>query len=266
MVISRNQSAATPEEIALHRRIDHRASDVRMSATPERPEAGSPLRRQPRRRIARGLAVVAAFASPIVVAGAPAEAAPPVDFTIIPTCAGKVATMVGTAGNDTITGTSGNDVIVGLGGNDTIYGSGGDDIICGGYGADRLYGGAGSDPLFGGAGDDWLAGGNGQDAFTSSATIDEYYGEDGDDTLIGSGGVDFMSGGGGTDTLLGYNGDDTLYAGFGADSVYGGSGSDSLFAFDNVFSGYSDSVDIVDGGPNTDSCQFDYRDKVTSCP
>jgi RTX calcium-binding nonapeptide repeat (4 copies) len=39
-----------------------------------------------------------------------------------PTCDGRVATIVGTEGNDTINGTAGRDVIVGLGGDDTIYG------------------------------------------------------------------------------------------------------------------------------------------------
>jgi len=46
-------------------------------------------------------------------------------------CAGRVATIVGTPGNDLLVGTNGPDVIAGLGGNDVIYGLGGNDILCG---------------------------------------------------------------------------------------------------------------------------------------
>ena len=48
------------------------------------------------------------------------------------TCRGRLATIVGTDGDDTLSGTSGGDVIVGLGGNDHITGRGGDDSLCGG--------------------------------------------------------------------------------------------------------------------------------------
>ena len=41
-------------------------------------------------------------------------------------CAGRTATVSGTAGKDTLTGTTGPDVFVGLGGNDTIKGLGGE--------------------------------------------------------------------------------------------------------------------------------------------
>ena len=81
-----------------------------------------------------------------------------------PTCDGRPATRVGSAGNDVIFGTPGDDVIVGLGGNDVIDGSGGHDRICGGDGNDVLRGGAGNDRVFGGNGDDVLDGGEGADA------------------------------------------------------------------------------------------------------
>src|SRR2546426_12314680 len=61
------------------------------------------------------------------------------------TCVGieeRVATIVGTEGNDLITGTSGDDVIQALGGNDQIDGGDGNDLICGGAGDDIIYGGA----------------------------------------------------------------------------------------------------------------------------
>jgi Ca2+-binding RTX toxin-like protein len=68
------------------------------------------------------------------------------------TCAGHVATVVGTVGDDVITGTSRADVIVARAGNDRISGGGGNDIICGGYGYDLLLGGSGNDRLYGGPG------------------------------------------------------------------------------------------------------------------
>jgi hypothetical protein len=76
------------------------------------------------------------------------------------TCEGKVATIVGTPGDDVIYGTDDDDVIVGRGGDDVIYGLGGNDTICGGGGNDTLVGGDGNDPLRGGSGDDILIDGN----------------------------------------------------------------------------------------------------------
>lgn len=79
------------------------------------------------------------------------------------TCKGKLATIVGTDGNDVRTGSPGPDVIAGLGGNDTLSGLAGDDVICGGPGKDTLKGGKGKDTLLGQAGKDTLNGGGGQD-------------------------------------------------------------------------------------------------------
>src|SRR5207247_4913063 len=50
------------------------------------------------------------------------------------TCVGieeRVATIVGTEGDDVIVGTSGDDVIQALGGNDQVDGGDGNDLICG---------------------------------------------------------------------------------------------------------------------------------------
>src|SRR3989442_10711738 len=66
------------------------------------------------------------------------------------TCVGldeRLATIVGTEGDDVIVGTSGDDVIQALGGNDVIDGGDGNDLICGGAGDDVIYGGAGDDGL-----------------------------------------------------------------------------------------------------------------------
>lgn len=78
-------------------------------------------------------------------------------------CAGKKATIVGTAKKNVLKGTKKADVIVGLGGNDVIRGAGGNDLICGGGGADKLFGEGGKDRLLGGGGKDRLVGGPGKD-------------------------------------------------------------------------------------------------------
>lgn len=69
---------------------------------------------------------------------------------VVPTCAGRPATIVGTEGNDVIKGTAGDDVIVALGGNDVVRPGPGDDVVCGGPGNDYLTSHRGSDYLHGG--------------------------------------------------------------------------------------------------------------------
>ena len=98
-----------------------------------------------------------------------------------PMCAGLPATIVGTAGDDTLTGTARDDVIDAGLGNDRVAGGGGDDVICGDEGNDRLDGGAGADRLDGAAGDDALSGG---------PSLDILVGGLGDDTLAGGTGRD----------------------------------------------------------------------------
>jgi Asp-tRNA(Asn)/Glu-tRNA(Gln) amidotransferase A subunit family amidase len=118
------------------------------------------------------LAVVASLLGPMTAAAA---------GEVIHRCAGLVATIVGTSGNDVIEGTAGDDVIVGLGGSDIIRGRAGNDTICGGRGADTIYGGSGADLLVGNRGGDLLHGGRGHD------------------TLVGDTGFDGLSGGSGSD-------------------------------------------------------------------
>jgi hypothetical protein len=104
------------------------------------------------RRAIAAVLVLSAVGGTLVLATAPAAAAPV-------TCLGRTATIVGTAGPDVIKGTPGNDVIAGLGGDDTIVGRGGNDIICGGSGDDTLSGNKGRDRLIGGPGTDVISGG-----------------------------------------------------------------------------------------------------------
>ncbi len=123
-------------------------------------------------------------------------------------CAGKTATITGTAGRDVIKGTNKRDIIAGLGGNDRISGLGGNDLICGGAGRDIITGGRGRDQLRGDAGGDGLQG------------------NDGNDVLVGAAGNDKMLGGRGRDRLLGGPGRDRMFGGPGRDRLVGGPGRD----------------------------------------
>ncbi len=105
-----------------------------------------------------------------------------------PLCAGRPATVTGTARPDRLKGTAGPDVIAGLGGADVIDGLGGADVLCGGPGADLLRGGGGRDVLVGGAGPDRLLGGLGPDRLLGGPGADRLLGGRGLDVLIGGAG------------------------------------------------------------------------------
>jgi uncharacterized delta-60 repeat protein len=99
----------------------------------------------------------------------------------VPRCAGKRATIVGTARSDVLRGTRRADVIAALDGNDAIRGLGGNDLVCGGRGNDLLAGGRGND---------LLAGGRGRDTLRGEAGRDRLLGGSGRDRLIGGPGRD----------------------------------------------------------------------------
>ncbi|GAA2359792.1 calcium-binding protein [Nonomuraea africana] len=101
----------------------------------------------------------------------------------VPLCAGRPATVVGTAGRDLLTGTDGADVVAALGGDDLVRALDGDDVVCGGDGDDVVLAGDGAD---------------------------EVHGEAGRDVLNGQRGDDLLSGGPGHDVLVGGPGHDTL--------------------------------------------------------
>jgi Ca2+-binding RTX toxin-like protein len=108
-------------------------------------------------------------------------------------CGGRLATVVGTPGDDGgLSGTSGDDVIAGLGGDDVIRGFGGNDVICGGDGNDLLLGGPGDDTLDGGAGNDKLRGASGDDTLRGGAGSDRLLPETGMDTVDGGPGSDIV--------------------------------------------------------------------------
>jgi poly-gamma-glutamate synthesis protein (capsule biosynthesis protein) len=123
------------------------------------------------------------------------------------TCEGRLATILGTRGDDVLVGTDGDDVIVGRDGDDAIWAGGGEDLVCAGDGDDSVNGGDGDDRLLGGDGDDLLLGYQGSDVV---------WGEAGDDVL---------GGGDDDDLLIGGSGDDGLQGGEGADFLWGGSGT-----------------------------------------
>jgi Ca2+-binding RTX toxin-like protein len=100
-------------------------------------------------------------------------------------CAGRAATIVGTAGADRLIGTRAFEVIVGGRGNDRIGGGGGNDLICAGPGNDRVAGGGGEDRLLGGPGRDRLRGGRGNDRLIGGPGADRFRGGPGIDAASG---------------------------------------------------------------------------------
>ena len=111
------------------------------------------------------------------------------------TCDGLTATIVGTAGDESLVGTSGPDVIQGLGGVDTIRGLAGDDVLCGGDGNDTILSGQGNDRAFGEGGNDRVLGGFGDDELDGGANFDQLFGNAGNDEILGGAGRDNLDGG-----------------------------------------------------------------------
>jgi hypothetical protein len=137
-------------------------------------------------------------------------------------CKGKVATHLGTNGNDVLVGTPEDDVVVGLGGKDRIKTGNGNDTICAGSGSDRVRAGnsakggfdlvlgeGGKDKLFGQGGRDRLRGGGGKDLIKAGSGRDRLAGQKGNDQLRGQGGADKLNGGPGRDLCNGGAGRDT---------------------------------------------------------
>jgi uncharacterized protein len=143
-----------------------------------------------------------------------------------PSCLGREATIVGTAGDDRIEGTRGDDVILARGGDDRVDGGRGNDVICAGRGDDRVEGGDGDDEIDAGRGDDRVEGGDGDDRIDGGRGDDRLEGGDGDDEIDGGRGDDRLDGGDDDDTLSGGRGDDRLEGGDGRDVLDGGPGDD----------------------------------------
>jgi uncharacterized repeat protein (TIGR01451 family) len=161
-------------------------------------------------------------------------------------CAGEVATIVGTAGDDAIVGTPGPDVIQLLDGDDSVLALGGNDLICGDDGDDEIFGGSGRDRLIGDNDDDSLFGGRDRDELDGSDGADELIGGRGDDSLAGGSGRDELVGGSDDDELSGNSGADDLFGGAGDDMAFGGPGTDDLNggAGDDQLSGENGDDDV----------------------
>ena len=136
-------------------------------------------------------------------------------------CMGYQATIVGTAGNDTLYGNpSARDVVALLDGNDSYTEDGSNDIICLGAGDDQLVTSngivSGNDIVQGGPGNDVIAGFAGADQLIGGDGNDQLFGNDGDDVLSGEGGNDYLVGGPGYDNVSGNGGlSDSCYGDFG---------------------------------------------------
>jgi Ca2+-binding RTX toxin-like protein len=164
-----------------------------------------------------GVALAAVVVLLLVVSGAAtATLVPEGEGVEAPRCHGRLATIIGTEGDDVLRGTPGRDVIWGAGGTDTIYGSLGNDLLCGGPGADLIHGGRGNDTVDGGAG-------NG----------DRVIGDLGDDKVLGGpGSYDEVAGDLGIDIVNGGPGNfDLVHGDYGFDRMSGGAGKGDIASF-----------------------------------
>lgn len=213
------------------------------------------------RRVAHAVIGVAALiaASLVSIPAGAATTDSQVPQRAAPTCKGRVATIVGTSGNDDLRGTSGADVVLALGGDDTVRtkggrdrvcAGGGDDMVISGGGNDIVVGGAGSDIVIAGGGDDYMSGGGGLDGLLGMSGDDAYHGDagildlaaflastsgvradlangtadgEGHDTLDG---IEALTGSSSADRLLGDSGLNALFSGEGADVLDGRDGED----------------------------------------
>lgn len=158
----------------------------------------------------KGVAIVAAVLVVVFAASASGADEEP------KRCRGKLATIVGTAGDDLLYGTPGRDVIWAGPGDDEVHAGRGNDVICGGAGSDLLFGDRGNDLVDGGPGDrDRVHGGLGDD---------KVLGGPGDhDEVAGDLGIDIVNGGPGDYDLV--RGD------YGWDRMSGGAGKGDIASF-----------------------------------
>jgi Ca2+-binding RTX toxin-like protein len=215
---------------------------------------------------------ICALASASVAWAGPSQAA-------TPTCFGKSATMVGTAGDDYLEFGPG-DVVYAAGGNDIIVprdqaqafvahicGGAGSDSIRGGRGVDHVHGDGGADSINGGyGGADTLLGDAGDDRIMD---FDDFDYPDYDDP-----GTDIMRGGTGNDVVITACGSDKAYGDAGQDTLtdytraksylYGGADNDSIDATQNEAGTNPFVADYVSGDRGYDVAVVNQHDTVTS--
>ena len=143
----------------------------------------------------------------------------------VPTCDGKVATIVGTPGLTELLGTSGDDVIVDLDGDNVVRGRGGNDTVCTGPGNDRILLGGGADTVLDTGGRNTIEGGAGSDSITTGAGDDHIDGGGGNDTVVAGDGANVVNGQAGNDTIRTGAGDDRIDGGLGFDTCRPGTGA-----------------------------------------
>lgn len=182
--------------------------------------------------------------------------------------------LAGGLGEDTIAGGPANDFLAGAAEPDVLAGGDGDDVLRGSGGSDALDGGEGSDladfadapaavtldlaaPSVSGGSDDSLVSIEGAfgsafaDVLNGSEAVDEIYGEEGADVIDGFGGNDHLDGGDGEDEVYGSEGDDAL------------SGGSS--AMERDYRPQDGWVDLLDGGPGSDSCAYFSDENAVGC-
>ncbi|WP_354698323.1 hypothetical protein DSM112329_03995 [Paraconexibacter sp. AEG42_29] len=164
----------------------------------------------------------------------------------VPTAARRVSVSTGDLRDSVTIEAQRLRAIVNLGGGSDRLRSTGPTTARGGTGDDAITTGVHADLLLGDAGDDTLNGARGRDRIAGDA---------GDDRLIGGAGNDRLRGGGGRDRVVGGGGSDVLYGDAGRDRVFGGTGHDELLMDD----GRVPAADTVDGGPGTDTADYDGR-------
>lgn len=185
-------------------------------------------------------------------------------------------------GVEDVTGTPYSDDMRGSPATDRLNGAGGDDIIAGQNGSDQLFGGRGDDLLTPGGDDDEIDGGVGTDTISFAtadagivadlrhlnatgegidilANLEGVLGSAFEDVLREDSAPNRLDGGPENDAIYGRPGDDLIVGGTGTDSIFGGEGRDELDARDRRH-------DLVDGGPQHDTCRLDPVDIARSCP
>ena len=180
-------------------------------------------------------------------------------------CGGRVPTMVGDDGDNTLRGTGGDDVITGGGGRDTILGGGGHDTVCGDGGGDYLHGGFGEDAVYGEAGTDHMRGGPAGDRLYGGPKRDAMHGGEQNDAMRGGPARDVMNGGGNDDDVSGDRGNDLVNGNRGNDHLHGAGGDDDVYggrAADTLYGGEGN--DYLDGGGGVDVCRRGETSR--SCP
>ena len=208
--------------------------------------------------------------------------------------AGGGDTIAGAGGDDVINGGAGVDTIDGGAGADAIHGDAGDDVLTGGADpGDQVFGDGDDDTIHPGANDglDVVDGGPGTDTISyageaspgvtihlgdgvpvggdDAESFENAAGSEGGDTIAGSPTANTITGGGAGDVIDGGSGVDTIDGEAGADTIHGDAGDDILTggadAGDQVFGdadddtirgGANDGLDIVDGGPGSDTLTY----------